>query len=141
MNVCRELARIFDRLHHRDSENRNPQDLSRTLIGVNSKIRLTNEEKTHGFFTLSGHDFGDTDEEQIQKENLIKTKMINALKNWQLSEKDKVIMTMGLCLIFSMQPNMLGIKFNQSEKKKFNKMLNTSDPKGNITRFILENEE
>jgi hypothetical protein len=25
VNVCRELARIFDRLHHRDSENRNPQ--------------------------------------------------------------------------------------------------------------------
>jgi hypothetical protein len=141
VNVCRELARIFDRLHHRDSENRNPQDLSRTLIGVNSKTRLTDEEKTHGFFTLSGHDFGDTDEDQIQKENLIKTKMTDALKNWQLSEKDKVIMAIGLCLIFSMPLNMLNIEFNQSEKKEFNKMLNIFDPEENIMRFILENEE
>ena len=141
VNVCRELARIFDRLHHRDSENRNPQDLSRTLIGVDSQTRLTEPEKTHGFFTLSERDFDDTDEEQIQKENLIKRKMTNALKDWQLSEKNKVTMAIGLCLVFSMQPDMLGIEFNQSEKKKFNEMLSVSDPKENITRFILENEE
>ncbi|MBQ3545600.1 MAG: hypothetical protein IJA34_11560 [Lachnospiraceae bacterium] len=54
--IGKELADIFDRLHHRDYSEREPRDLSRTLLGVeeDENRNLKEESRTHGYLSLKG---------------------------------------------------------------------------------------
>ncbi len=138
VNVCRELARIFDRLHHRYNEDGSPKELSRTLLGVNSSYHLSEIENTSGFFTLAGNEFGDTEEEQSQKEHQIREMMMQALNHWSLVGKDKIYMAAGLCLVFSLNPNEIKREFTKEEKEQFNMLLSKYDSRNKIKRFITE---
>lgn len=53
--ISKKLADIFDRLHHRDYNKRQPTELSRTLLGVyeNADGSLKEESKEHGFLKIN----------------------------------------------------------------------------------------
>lgn len=114
--VCLELSRIFDRLHHRDFDVENPKDMSRTLLGVEEGnytsgqnygcFRIKNKQKQTG--TIAGM--------EIQKS--IRKSFIDALNNWQIPDKDKIIMATGLCVVFGSDDILDKIKsLNYDEKE------------------------
>ncbi len=121
-STCRELAKIFDRLHHRDFDSKEPENLSRTLLGVESTGELTDLEKQCGRFspqetTLSA----DADlVEKIRRTN--SDEFIEALKKWNISGQDKINMVVGLCLAYGMRLDDLRrrITFSDEDKKLFN---------------------
>ena len=126
-STCKELAKIFDRLHHRDYDSNNPIDLSRTLLGIESTSALTSVEKKSGVFIPSkdirkGMDAGLRAKINAHNRSLF----IQALEEWDISDKDKVIMTIGLCLVFGMGIDEIlinNISFNSDEKKLYNDLI------------------
>lgn len=121
-STCKELAKIFDRLHHRDFDSKEPENLSRTLLGVESAGELTALEKRCGCFspkktTLSA----DADlVEKIRRTN--SDEFIEALKTWNISGQDKINMVIGLCLAYGIRLDDLirRITFIDEDKKIFN---------------------
>lgn len=95
-HVCRELARIFDRLHHRDIDANEPSDLSRTLLGVENLLTLSEEEKSRGYFSLENYTFTDNAIGIGKKEGKIKEMFNHALNNWEISDIDSEIMRNGI---------------------------------------------
>lgn len=96
-SVCKELTRIFDRLHHRDFDEKNQaSDLSRTLLGVDNIAHLSDDERKRGYFTLEGCTFSDDTRGIRRKENIIKEKLRYALNSWDIAEPDFSIMSNGI---------------------------------------------
>lgn len=98
-HVCRELARIFDRLHHRDIDANEPSDLSRTLLGVENLVTLSEEEKSRGYFSLENYTFTDNAIGIGRKEVKIREMFNYALNNWEISDTDSEIMRNGIASI------------------------------------------
>lgn len=107
-HVCRELARIFDRLHHRDIDANEPSDLSRTLLGVEKLSTLSEEEKRRGYFSLENYTFTDNAIGIGKKEGKIKEMFNDALKNWEISNTDLEIMRNGIASINGKDVNLNG---------------------------------
>lgn len=98
-HVCKELARIFDRLHHRDIDANEPSDLSRTLLGVENLLTLTEEEKSRGYFSLENYTFTDNAVGIRRKESRIKEMFNHALKKWEITGSDLKIMRNGIASV------------------------------------------
>ena len=121
-STCKELAKIFDRLHHRDFDSQEPENLSRTLLGVESAGELTALEKQCGCFspqetTLSA----DADlVEKLRRAN--SDEFIESLKTWNITGQDKINMVIGICLAYGMRLDELRrrISFSDKDKELFN---------------------
>lgn len=98
-HVCKELARIFDRLHHRDIDANEPSDLSRTLLGVENLLTLSEEEKSRGYFSLENYTFTDNAVGIRRKESRIKEMFNHALKKWEITGSDLKIMRNGIASV------------------------------------------
>lgn len=121
--TCIELAKIFDRLHHRDSNHIVPKDLSRTLLGVESPGNLSSIEKKAGYFRPSENIAPTTDPfvlNQLVERN--RRAFIDALSNWKMNEKDKINMIIGLHLVYSTRLEIESY-LNDKEKETFNETL------------------
>ena len=121
--TCIELAKIFDRLHHRDSNHVNPKNLSRTLLGVESPNKLTEIEKHAGYFTPSQRITPTNDPQELNtlsEEN--RKKFIDALSTWNIKGRDKMIMMIGLHLVYN-TPLDIEKNLNIDDKKIFNEIL------------------
>ncbi len=132
--TCIELAKIFDRLHHRDSNQVHPVDLSRTLLGVENSNELTEIEKHAGHFTPSQRLTPTNDPQEL---NMLsdnnRRKFIDALLNWNIKGRDKIIMMIGLHLVYN---TALDVEKNLDieDMKTFNEMLD----KYNIDTSMIE---
>lgn len=112
--ACKRLANLFDRLHHRDIENR--QELSRTLLGLQKKTVLSEDEKKRGYFRINDIasslgvsmkelDMYDEDEKNRRKKNIIKY-FKKAFKEWDMNKNDKSHMLVGIALL-EMKPEFI----------------------------------
>lgn len=100
--VCKELANIFDRLHHRDINQNPPEDLSRTLLGVENYGKLTPEERKRGYFEIEGCTGKGIIAEQNRKKKIFK-KMRDAYNTWEIKGEDLTNMASGLVLIDALE--------------------------------------
>lgn len=103
-SVCRELARIFDRLHHRDINQNPPVDLSRTLLGVDNYLPLNTEEKKRGRFVIEECTTRGVLGEQMRKKKIFQ-KMKDAYYTWGIKGDDLANMASGLILIDALELN------------------------------------
>ncbi len=105
--VCKRLANIFDRLHHRDIENR--KELSRTLLGLQKKTVLSEDERKRGYFRVNDiakslgvpmkePDMYDEDEKNRRKKLIIEY-FKKAFKEWDFNSNDKFHMLVGIALL------------------------------------------
>ena len=139
-STCKELAKIFDRLHHRDFDSNEPEDLSRTLLGVESPDILTHLEKQCGRFIPSQTTLSD----DVDLINRIKSgnseTFLNAVNTWNVIGQDKINMTIGLCLAYNMRLEDLlrRIKFLDEEKKTFNETVEKYGLEERIGTFELD---
>lgn len=124
-STCKELAKIFDRLHHRDFDSKEPENLSRTLLGVESCGKLTAFEKECGRFVPQKTTLSDDADlvEKIRRAN--SEKFIDAVINWNISGQDKINMVIGLCLAYGIRLDDLKrrITFSDKDKELFNKTI------------------
>lgn len=105
-HVCRELSRIFDRLHHRDIDANEPSDLSRTLLGIDNYSKLNDDEKNRGFFSLEKYKFSNDEIGIGKKESKIKEMFNYALNNWRITDPDLKIMRNGIASINGEEVNL-----------------------------------
>lgn len=96
-SICKRLASIFDRLHHRDFQNECPSNPSRTLLGIPTKESRNMEMYTnYGCFTV---------DKTILKFSSQRGKYIidmfkDAFQKWQITDfNDKTIMVSGIALV------------------------------------------
>ncbi len=101
-SVCKKLANIFDRLHHRDFDT-NCKDPSRTLLGIPRERDLDDNERLRGVFQLNNYKKYTTDDLVLHsKRNEAIEMFINAFQTWDFSNsEDKKNLAIGLCLIDS----------------------------------------
>lgn len=107
--ICRKLANIFNRLHHRDVENREMKELSRTLLGIPKSNKLNADEKKRGYFRIKdieeamGENMKEPDMYDEDGKNRRKKLIIEYFKTvfqrWWLEEGDKVNMLVGIALL------------------------------------------
>lgn len=114
--VCVELSRIFDRLHHRDFDDENPKDMSRTLLGVEEGNYTLGEN--YGCFRVKKNKNQRGTIADMEAQNSIRKLFIDAINNWKIPEKDKMIMAAGLCIIFDTDDILAKISTLTPEKKK-----------------------
>lgn len=142
MSICKKLANIFDRLHHRDYESIKPKDPSRTLLGIPAQDIIDNKDINNGCFVLSKDaprrtEYGEYGENKERKK-LIINMFKNAFRTWKfdnetLINKDKINMVVGIALI---EDDIEFIKEMQNQRltdeefseaiKKYNEMINLS---------------
>lgn len=98
-SICKRLASIFDRLHHRDVVNGDP---SRTLLGIPAQDNDWKDEyKNYGSFvvdkSIPKHAlYVNSDERREYIIQMFKTAFIE----WEIRDKqDKVIMAAGIALV------------------------------------------
>lgn len=118
--TCIELAKIFDRLHHRDSNRTRPKDLSRTLLGVEGQCDI---EKKAGYFRPS--DKIEPNADPLARNKLAEKNrraFIDALTSWKMSEKDKINMIIGLHLVYNTHLEIENF-LNDKEKVTFNETI------------------
>ena len=121
-STCRELAKIFDRLHHRDFDSKRPENLSRTLLGVESTGELTDVEKRCGCFIPKGSTLTD---DVVMSEIIRSTNrdyFIDIVQSWNIYGQDKINMVIGLCLAYGVSKDEIvrKIQFTDDEIKIFN---------------------
>ena len=143
-STCKELAKIFDRLHHRDFDSKKPENLSRTLLGVESLGELTELEKSCGCFKPKETVYSEDVASMERINSINKDEFINVVKTWNIVGQDKVNMLIGLCLAYNMKLDDLErkkIKFTEDEKKKFNITLNDYNLTDQIGEFDVKSSE
>ncbi len=96
-SICKRLASIFDRLHHRDFQNESPSNPSRTLLGIPTKESDNIEAyANYGCFTV---------DKSILKFSSQRGKYIidmfkEAFQKWQITDfNDRIIMASGIALV------------------------------------------
>lgn len=122
-STCMELAKIFDRLHHRDFDSANPKDPSRTLLGVTSPGALCSDEREAGCFTpvtITSSTRGTVTDRLMS--DMTKEKLEKALKTWHISGQDKVNMIIGLHLVHNLSLDYTK-QLSIEEAKLFNETL------------------
>ena len=122
-STCIELAKIFDRLHHRDFDISNAKDLSRTLLGVNSTGKLLSNELNAGCFTpvtVPPPTRGAVADRKVS--DMTKNMLENALRTWNISGQDKVNMIIGLHLVHNLSLDYT-TQLSIEEKNLFNETL------------------
>lgn len=119
-STCIELAKIFDRLHHRDFDRSNPKELSRTLLGVESLGELSTDEIKAGYFTPKPISPSLGGAEAIRTAtNNTKDQLVTALNSWNISGQDKINMIIGLHLVHSISLDCAKV-FTAEEARLFN---------------------
>ena len=123
-----ELSKVFDRLHHRDFDDK-CSDLSRTLLGVENDTYNSGQPEKYGFFSMANRP------ENTSRKDYIKDQFLNALMNWNFPKdnggsKDKVNMAVG-CIklremkIFDIEKFFTKTNiFSEEEKKAVREKLN-----------------
>lgn len=98
-SICKKFANIFDRLHHRDFEAANPQEPSKTLLGISIDLqdREVTTSENIGYFVMS-----DSVSNNIAARHLKILEMFkNAFKEWKIDGKDKINMAVGISMLES----------------------------------------
>ena len=114
-DVCGALIEVFDRLVYRNARER---DLSRTLLGIEQGDYVKGITNG-GYFISPSHSLDDR-----ERRNEIDNMLINAYKEWNIREEDKIIMTVGLIDVLKYDLSSLGITIEQynSISDKYKKM-------------------
>lgn len=117
--VCKKLANIFDRLHHRDFDT-DCENPSRTLLGIPKKGKLTSVEANRGMFQLLNHSSPENDTGiERDKTNDVISLFVNALESWDfVNIQDKIYMAAGICLLDRHFEKGLSKYFNEDDVKK-----------------------
>lgn len=117
--VCKKLANIFDRLHHRDFDT-DCENPSRTLLGIPKKGKLTSVEANRGMFQLLNHSSPENDTGiERDKTNDVINLFVNALESWDfVNIQDKIYMAAGICLLDRHFEKGLSKYFNEDDVKK-----------------------
>lgn len=117
--VCKKLANIFDRLHHRDFDT-DCENPSRTLLGIPKKGKLTSVEANRGMFQLLNHSSPENDTGiERDKTNDVISLFVNALESWDfVNIQDKIYMAAGICLLDRHFEKSLSKYFNEDDVKK-----------------------
>lgn len=98
--VCKELSKVFDRLHHRDFDGE-CQDLSRTLLGVERDIYKPGKTSEYGYFTTNNCP------SNTSARDYIRDLFLNALMNWKFpsDNEDRLIMAAGYIKVNRLSEN------------------------------------
>lgn len=117
--VCKKLANIFDRLHHRDFDT-DCENPSRTLLSIPKKGKLTSVEANRGMFQLLNHSSPENDTGiERDKTNDVISLFVNALESWDfVNIQDKIYMAAGICLLDRHFEKSLSKYFNEDDVKK-----------------------
>lgn len=122
--ICTELAKIFDRLHHRDFEG-DCKDLSRTLLGVEREKYEIENPKNVGFFSTKDRP------QNTKMRAYIRDIFLNALLNWDFPNKsdDKINMLAGFISVFGtaigydLSHHIKEVALTEDQKTKLNRIL------------------
>lgn len=102
-SICKKLANIFDRLHHRDFDMEEPCNPSRTLLGVPVVDDLDTEYIKNGCFCLDDsypeHTQYSRGADDKKRTDVILSMFKNAFETWPLDSKDRINMVIGIALL------------------------------------------
>ena len=128
--VCMELSKVFDRLHHRDFDDK-CSDLSRTLLGVENDTYNSGQPEKYGFFSMANRP------ENTSRKDYIKDQFLNALMNWNFPKdnisnesRDKVNMAVGYIRsmrVYDINLFFERVNFSEEEKKSIRQILHLGD--------------
>lgn len=141
-SICKKLANIFDRLHHRDCGKDEPKEPSRTLLGIPAQVNIEPKDRNNGCFVVEKNvpnisTYNINKNEGKNRKKYIIDMFKSAFKTWSFEidvriNRDKVNMVVGIALIEENQKfidEMRNEQFLNNEEyseaiNKFNKINN-----------------